>query len=716
VEFWRYYRIIRKRRWLIILGMIICVGAVGLSNLRTPELFTGRTTLMESKGMSREGIPLFQEQYVQLDLQLRLSNLGNIATSQRVMSNAAQTLQDIGFTLPAGEILRKTKVQPVRDTNILAVEVTLDNPKDAKIAADVVAAEFKKVYNDLNNAAVRQSREFIQAQLETTRVAMVKAQNAVKDFKEQNDIVELDQQGAATVQRLVQAKTDYHRADADFRAAQMQRMKIEEELKDKKLFPEWETVGTSTARDPIWQKLTDQLTSLETEKARMIAGVDGQPRRLKNHPEVQAVDRTIADIKRQLAERGPTAGSNDSNGPFYLSAKSEAKGALRHSATDRWVIAKVGEVGAGAQRAAYSTVESAVRSEMASFPAMQARLAELQTDVIATTNTYGLMRSKLDEARIKEQQARNEVALKTIDSAYVYPVDQRKSLKLMLALFLSPLLGVGAAFLLHYTDNTVKTAADAEKVLALPVHAEVPGARAHALARQKCSEVIEIAYQMLTSRLWIISQNQGINSFALVSAEPDVGRSVTASNVAVSLAREGARVILVDADLRKPTQHLIFGVDNKVGLTNLLSGAATIDDVLIPTRVQGLLLAPSGPTTGNPVKLLRGQELKDFADEAKRVADFVIYDTPAGVAFPDPVLVASQVGSAIVVQAAGRVPRGSETELSQKLRDVGVEIVGAILNKVKREDSSGYFHYRRSYEGVPVAALSGGKKTTGSGA
>jgi capsular exopolysaccharide synthesis family protein len=226
---------------------------------------------------------------------------------------------------------------------------------------------------------------------------------------------------------------------------------------------------------------------------------------------------------------------------------------------------------------------------------------------------------------------------------------------------------------------------------------------------------MSVAYQMMTSHLWIASQNLGVNSVVMVSAEPDVGRSVTASNLAVALTREGARVVLVDADLRQPSQHLIFGVDNKVGLTNLLGGAASMEDVLVPTKVQGLLLVPSGPVPDNPVKLLRSAEMKQFTEQIAEAADFVVFDTPAGVAFPDAVLVASCVGDAIVVHAAGRVPRGSEAEFKTRLESVGVRVLGAVLNKVRREDSSGFFHYRRSYEGITVPVLSGGKKALKNG-
>lgn len=702
VEFWLYYRIIRKRRWLIILGVILCVGAVAVKNQRTVPVYTGRTTLMESTGMSQGGTSLFPEQTLLLDLQLRLANLATIATSQRVMNNAAETLKDLGVTTSTEEILANTTVQPVADTNILAIEVTLANPNEAKMAADVIASEFKKAYGYINNAAIIQSREFIQAQIDTTRRAMVKAQNDLRDFKKLNGIVQLDQQSVSVIQRMSQSKVDLNQTQAQYRAAQARLSRLQSELSGMK---SWEVASQQTSRNPVWERLTEQLVNLETQKAAMLNGVGDQPRRGPKHPEVMNLQRQIDDtiIQKKKVTEDYIAGVNEAKNPTFMGTM------------DRIIQAKVDEVSSYAQSEAVKSVLSDMQREMSELPEKEAKLAELTTNVRAATDTYGLMRSKLNEAMIKEQQAKNEVSLKTIDASEVSAVNQRQRMKLILALILSPLLGIGVAFLLHYTDNTVKTAKEAEKVLGMPVLSVVPISRAHSLPRQSCPEAIDVAYQMLTSNLWIASQNLGINSIVMVSAEPNVGRSVTASNLAVALAKEGARVILVDADLRQPTQHLIFGAGNKVGLTNLLGGAATIEDVLVPTNVKGLLLVPTGPVPSNPVKLLRSSEMKEFVDQVKEAADFVIYDTPAGVAFPDPILVATQVGSAIVVHSAGRVPRGSEAELNARMDAIGVRMMGAVLNKIKREDSSSYFHYHRSYQGIGITTLPGGKKAIVSG-
>lgn len=702
MEFWRYYRIIRRRRWLILLGMALCVGVVAYYNWKTVPLWTGRTTVIEQEGMSSRAIPLYPERYLQLEPQARLSNLSGIASSQRVLQSARMTLEDLDLKLTADEILGRTNISPQRDTNILQIEVTLPNPEDAKIAADVIAAEFKKVYGEINNSALRESREFIEEQLETTRQEMVKAQDRLRKFKEESGMVMMEQQAATIVQQLAAVKAERSQSLSAQQAAEAAARRLEKEMAK---LPDTYVVSESISRDPLWQSLTETLSKLEIEYARMTVAAPGQPARGPNHPDVISIKNQIADTRAKLQKM-----SED-----YKSSVQTGKNPVRTDVLSQWVRNRVEAVAQQARQSAMNAFEAEAQAELEKLPADEAKLAELRAEVDAATQTYRLMRDKRDEARIKEEQAKNEVALRTLDSAVVFPVEQRKVLKLILALLLSPLLGVGVALLLHYADNTVKTVPEAERVLGVPVYSAVPGARAHSLARQNCPEIMNVSYQMLTSHLWIASQNQDVNAVVMVSAEPDVGRSVTASNLAVALTKEGARVILVDADLRQPSQHLIFGLDNKVGLTNLLSGTATLEDVLVPTRIQGLLVVPAGPIPENPIKLLRSPEMKEFADQVSEAADFVIYDTPAGVTFPDAVLVSAYVGHAVVVHAAGRVPRGSESEFKARLESVGVRILGAVLNKVRREDSSGFFHYRRSYEGITVPAISGGKKPLKSG-
>ncbi len=262
----------------------------------------------------------------------------------------------------------------------------------------------------------------------------------------------------------------------------------------------------------------------------MVNGGPGQQRRGPNHPEVVSLTKEIEEARRQL----------DSTAQRSLGGQEKGKNPVYQTALEGLLSAKVDAVAGDATRIGAAKEVEAVRSEMKSLPEQQAKMAELDTNARSATDTYALLKQKLDEAKLKEGQANHEVELKTIDPAYVIPAGNKSLVKLFLAMALGPLLGIGTALLLNYTDNSVRTAADAEALLGLPVLTAIPHTRAHSLARQRCPEIIDVAYQTLSSNLWVAGQNRQFNAVSLISAEPDTGRSVLASNLAVTLAREGA--------------------------------------------------------------------------------------------------------------------------------------------------------------------------------
>jgi capsular exopolysaccharide synthesis family protein len=157
-------------------------------------------------------------------------------------------------------------------------------------------------------------------------------------------------------------------------------------------------------------------------------------------------------------------------------------------------------------------------------------------------------------------------------------------------------------------------------------------------------------------------------------------------------------VILVDSDMRQPAQHRIFRVKNDTGLSNVLAGQLSLSDALKPTSFSDLLLLPSGPLPANPVRLLRSPEMQKFVSDVNELADYVIFDSPAGITFADATLLAALVKNVVIVYAAGTVPRGAEAEFRNRLEQVDANLLGAVLNMVNPEDSHGFYHLRVGYE------------------
>lgn len=684
MELWRYYRILRRRRWLILFCVAACcIPVYVFTQFLTPDLYTGRTRVMERQP-TEMGVPVYAQPYsMQGEVQIHLADLAHIATSNSVINRSVDTLSQLGITVDPENLIRTLKVEPVADTQILQIEVTSEIAEEAKSAADVVGAEFQRFYRELVSGATEQSREFIEKQLKDARAKLAEAREARKNYKESNELVELTAQQNVLIQRAAQIETEAIQSQVTSQDIDNRLNAIETQINAE---PEMKLNSESTTNNPIYQDLLGRKIAIETELGAMLV------RRGRNHPEVQTLQKQLDGIDAEIKKQAPK----------IVSSQTTALNPVFAQALQNRLSLKAEAAGASARRQALLNAVQEVQVKLNALPEQEMKMAQLELDVSAAEQTYGLLRAKLDEARIRVNETSKASAVQVIDPAYVYKVDPKTVMKLALALVLSPLLGAGIAFLLNYLDNTVKTPAEAEDLLGLPVVSVVPLARSHALVRRPDNEPLLATYEMITSALWREVAKTSSPFLVVASAEPDVGRSTTAANVAVTLARDGARVILVDADMRKPSMHLMFNTQSKPGLSNVLSAAVSIEDAVIPTKIEGLLLLPAGPAPDNPVRLLRSEQMAAFMKEIGGLADFVIFDTPAGITFADATVVASYAHNVVLVHAAGKVPRGAEAEFRGKLDFVGANVMGVVLNRVRPEDSHGYFHYRRFYKDMTI--------------
>lgn len=683
MELWQYYRILRKRKWLIIIGTVICVGIVMLANYLTPQMWQAWTTVME-KMPGDDKVAIYNAPYaLQMDPKMRLSNLGQLVKSQTVMQRSVETLYRLGIVAKPEGVVGTLDVFPVLDTMMLRIIVRSDTQAEVEATANVVTAEFIKFYNEMNYGATTHTKQFIKRELPKVEQRLTEAREASRKYKESTGAVMLTQQTGTLIQKLAQLETQLSQYQVQAEQARGRVESLGERLSDQTQFPALRDAQTVVSSNPVWQSLKIELSKQEIEMQKMLRD------RTLAHPEVMALQSAIDESKEKLIEAGQTALSSTvtANNPVYDSLiQSYVSATAEYAAADLGRIAAAGEI-------------AAVKPELKMLPAEEAKLAQLTLEEDAAKNTYTLLRQKLDEATIREQEAENVSSIQVVDEARSGPADPRKKLKLLLAFVLAPILCAGLAFLMNYLDNTVKTPDEVEALLNIPVLTVVPMARSHSLSDGKpASAVIGASYQMLSTNLWISHAEMQGHTILVASAEPDVGRSTTAANLAISLARDGARVILVDSDLRQPSQHEFFGISNEKGLSNVLVGKLPLKDALQPTSVTDLLLIPSGPLPANPVRMFRSPEMAKFVKEINELADFVIFDSPSGAAFADATLLAVLVKNVMIVHAAGSVPRGAEAEFHARLEQVDANLLGAVLNMVRPEDSHGYYHFKAGYE------------------
>ncbi|GGK25546.1 tyrosine-protein kinase YwqD [Caldalkalibacillus thermarum] len=205
---------------------------------------------------------------------------------------------------------------------------------------------------------------------------------------------------------------------------------------------------------------------------------------------------------------------------------------------------------------------------------------------------------------------------------------------------------------------------------------------------------ISEAFRTLRTNIQFASVDKELRTLMVTSSGPGEGKSIVSANLAITLAQAGKAVLLVDADMRKPTVNHTFRFLNNEGLTNVISGTATLEDVIkTDTDVEGLDVLTSGPIPPNPAELLGSKRMKALIEEAQTKYDVVLFDTPPVIAVTDAQILASQVDGVILVVSSGKTNQELAVKAKSLLETVQANIIGCVLNNRKLSGNSYYYYY-----------------------
>ncbi|MFP7733887.1 CpsD/CapB family tyrosine-protein kinase [Priestia aryabhattai] len=213
------------------------------------------------------------------------------------------------------------------------------------------------------------------------------------------------------------------------------------------------------------------------------------------------------------------------------------------------------------------------------------------------------------------------------------------------------------------------------------------------LAHNSPKDPVAEQYRTIRTNIQFSDADQDIKSIVLTSTGPGEGKSTTASNLATVYAQQGLRVLLIDADLRKPTAHYTFRLENHVGLTNVLTKQSTLGQAIQGTEVPDLFLLTSGPIPPNPAELLASNNMTELLKEMKEEFDMIIFDTPPVLAVADAQILANQVDGSILVVSSGKTDKEAAVKAKELLLKANAKVLGAVLNNRKMEEGSDYYYY-----------------------
>ncbi|HWP39621.1 MAG TPA: polysaccharide biosynthesis tyrosine autokinase, partial [Tepidisphaeraceae bacterium] len=369
-------------------------------------------------------------------------------------------------------------------------------------------------------------------------------------------------------------------------------------------------------------------------------------------------------------------------------------------------------------------LEAKVQAEKRNQAQIEALLNEQKKEVLHLNKVsaqYSLLLSELaslerfaDEiySRIKQLSLTEDAGalnVRLVESAVSSgrPVKPRKDLTLLYALVVGALAGTGLAFLRDWTDQRLRSAEEVKHVLGLPVLGIVPHMSGARDVRQRglhlhlepMSDVAE-AYRTIRTAVYFGQTGSIARTILITSPSPGDGKTTLVSNLAIAMAQAGNRILLLDADFRKPAQHRIFELDKTQGLSSVLAGQASLGQVIRQTPIAGLHVLPCGPIPANPSEILNSQTFADLLQELCGQYDHVLLDSPPVMPVTDARILAASCDATLLALRAERSTRKGALYTRDMLRDVGANILGVVVNDVPRKKGiyGYYYSYGESYQ------------------
>jgi capsular exopolysaccharide synthesis family protein len=707
---WQAVKILKRRWWLIGLITGIVTGAVFAYFWSQPREFEGFMTVAEFRSIIANRTVIYPDPYsLQVDLITRLQNVANVIGSYTVLMSTWRELKDSGQWDPAEQIKRQVslneqdyagvinlanrlEIKPLPNTEYLRVTLRVQGdidraPAQARYAMEVLLRKFQEQYQAINTQTARPSREFVQQQYEDAQREYERAARQLSEYLNQNkDVIQADNQTNILLQNIARAETQLFDAERAQKEAYTRMAQVSQQLKQEASRPgggAYKELSKVVRTNPILQKLQSDLASAENELQGLLLQYG------ENWPEVKRLKGRVDDLKAQISQEQR----------MILDAQTTGVNNLYEALQRDYLQAVVDAQTADKRVAELRTQLQQLKERLNGLPDRQRTFEQLRLNVQLAQAKVQLMKNKLDEAIAREAETQTAGQIKLIDAPGAQPVDKQIPLKVALAFALSLILSTGLVLLMGQVDQGVYTPSQAEALFGIPAVAALPRMRRALLARDRAEQTpLSASYQLLSTSLMDANGRLKGPAVAITGADPDVGRTTVAYNLALTLARDGARVVLIDADMRQPSLHRLLRTDaSHPGLSELLQGQISLEQAVQQTPIEGLVFIGAGMPPENPVRLLRSPQLQELLNTLAKVADFIVVDTPAGATFADGTVIGLATGNVLIVHAAGNAMNESTREMLARFKQAGINMVGVVLNKVRLDDSVVYQHFQRAY-------------------
>ena len=707
-----YMRVLIKRKWMVIACILGIFGATLVASLRQTPVYeaVGRIAVNRPDPniiSFKDSMPVYD--YLDpsdLDTEVRILQSDLLALQvvrqlnfdkrpefggqpDRQLPNlVADPLQGDSMRTTAllGGFKGNLHVSLIPNTRIIEIHYRSADPQLAASAVNTLVATYIEQNFKTKFESTMQASDWLSKQLVDLQMKVETSQEKLVRYQKEHEILGTDEKQNITTAKLDELNKELTGAESDRmqkEAAYRQTQSADPEAVAAAISSDAPGNTTSVGSGLI-DKLREQQASLKIQIADLSTQFGPA------YPKVAQLNNQLKEIDRQF--QSETRKAVDHLRGQYLAAL-QRENMLRDAFEKQ-------------KQQANKLNESAIEYSL------------LKRDAETNRTLYEGLLEKMKEAGVSAGLRSNNIKVLDPSRVPMAPVEPNIPRNLLFALVLGITSGVGLAFLLENMDNTVRTTEQAQVISALPSLGMIPlgskspasghGVKQLTLASSK--EAVEIvtqtrpqsqmaeSYRALRTSLLLSSLGAPPKVIMVTSARPQEGKTTTAINSAIVLAQKGVKVLLVDADLRRPSVHKTLGMGPRSGLSNVLTGSATLQQAIAVSPVlPNLFILPAGTPPPNPAELLASTNMKDVLDELREQFDHVVVDTPPTLSVTDAVVLSPRVDAIILVIRSGQTTKQALRRARDILMQVNAHVTGVLLNAVDLSSPDYYYYYE--YQG-----------------
>lgn len=662
LDLWAMVKQLWRRKWMILAIVLLglCGGALYVFTATplyqataTIEIQRQQTRIMESAEVEPVVIADAEFMATQYAL-LRSRGLAERVVEQLDLANNPlyvdpEERREDRLRLAADELGKNLKVAPDGRSRVVKVSFVSANPNDAARISNTLVESFIEGSLERRFNTTAYARKFLEERLVAAKIALEDAERRLVAYAQEEDILEiLTDRGRTSlgVNSLVALNAELSKAEGE-------RIQAEQRYRE---------VLTSTATRDFLE--SEDLKRLRSRMSDLTAEYQQKLGTFKpDYPDMVNLNARIVALDAEI---------EDNIAAIRIAAEAGFRAAV---AREEALNARINELKGDVQDQREREIQYTI----------------LQREVDTARAQYEALLQRLKEVSVSGGVGSSQISI--VDRAAV-PVDPfAPSLPRIMALALVLSFGLGAALalMLAYIDDTIKTPEDLKQKLGLAAVGVIPRVKGRSESITEAlsdprSPITEAFYSARTA-LEFTTTSGAPRSLVITSSRPSEGKTSSTVSLAISFARSGRRVLIIDGDLRKPS--FVAKAGASVGLSGLLTGDAVLADNLIGSGTEGLFLLPSGVLPPNPAELLSSPRLPDLIEEACEMFDMVIIDSPPLLGFADAPILGSVCDATLVVIESGSIRRPAAVRTIERLHESNANIVGAILTKFDAK-KSGY--------------------------